>query len=124
MTSFHQPLDLRDNGDGTFSVLNGFSYIPKETIGTGLKVMVPAGFQTDFASVPRIFWNIFPPYGRHGKAAVIHDYLYALVRQGKFHRAMADAVFLAAMKELGVSWWRRTVMYLSVRLFGWSAVRS
>ena len=37
---------------------------------------VPAGFETDFASVPRAFWSVFPPYGPYTKSAVLHDWLY------------------------------------------------
>jgi len=40
---------------------------------------VPAGYRTDFASIPRPIpwplWPLLPPVGRSGKAAVIHDWL-------------------------------------------------
>lgn len=39
-------------------------------------IEVPAGFVTDLASVPRIFWTLLPPDGKYAKAAIIHDYLY------------------------------------------------
>ena len=39
---------------------------------------VPPGFRTDFASVPRPFWSWIAPWGRHGRAAIIHDFLYQL----------------------------------------------
>ena len=41
-------------------------------------VNVPAQFRTDFASVPRPFWTIISPWGRHGRAAIVHDFLYQL----------------------------------------------
>ena len=119
--TFKKPLDLRDNGDTTFTLLEGFSY-SSESIGANITVHVPKGFVTDFASVPRILWWLFPPHGRHGKAAVIHDYLYLLVRKGKYSRVVADSIFLSAMKELEVPLWRRYTMYLGVRLAGWTAV--
>ena len=119
--TFDRPLDLRDNGNRTFTLLHGFSYRSK-ALGTNLTVHVPKGFETDFASVPRLLWSLFPPYGKHGKAAVIHDYLYLLVRRRKFSRAVADAIFLAAMKDLKVAWWKRYTMYLAVRVAGWTAV--
>jgi hypothetical protein len=56
---------------------------------------IPAGFVTDFASVPQIFWSIIPPTGTKTRAAVIHDYLYTAHPQG---RPWADKVFLEAMK--------------------------
>jgi uncharacterized protein DUF1353 len=41
-------------------------------------VTVPPGFKTDFASVPRPFWFWIAPWGRHGRAAIVHDFLYQL----------------------------------------------
>ena len=40
-------------------------------------IEVPQGFETDFASVPRFFWRVVPPWGRYSPAAVVHDYLYS-----------------------------------------------
>lgn len=42
----------------------------------GDTVVVPPGFVTDFASVPRPFWWWIAPWGRHGRAAILHDFLY------------------------------------------------
>lgn len=41
-------------------------------------VTAPPGFTTDFASVPRPFWFWIAPWGRHGRAAILHDFLYQL----------------------------------------------
>jgi len=81
----------------------------------GIKVTVPKGQTTDFASIPRIFWPILPPVGRYSRAAVVHDYLY---RHGLFTRKDCDLVFLHAMEELNVAKWKRIAMYWAVRLFG------
>ena len=78
-------------------------------------IEVPQGFETDFASVPRFFWRIVPPWGRYSPAAVIHDYLY---HTGKVSRAEADRAFLTLMQRLGIPTWKRTVMYQAVRWFG------
>ena len=56
--TFKRPLDLRDNGDTTFTLLAGFEYGAKAK-GAGITVHVPKGFKTDFASVPKILWSIF-----------------------------------------------------------------
>ncbi len=84
----------------------------------GRVIDVPRGFETDFASVPRFFWRIVPPWGRYSPAAVVHDYLYFT---GKVTRAEADRVFLGHMERLGVPLWKRTVMYRALRFFGGSA---
>ncbi len=81
----------------------------------GTTIRVPAGFVSDFASVPRFFWRVLPPWGRYSPAAVIHDHLYST---GKVSRADADRAFLTLMQRLGVPAWKRTVMYWAVRLFG------
>lgn len=95
-----------------------FSYLDAEKKIS--HIVVPANFVTDFASVPRIFWSLFQPWGRYGKAAVVHDYLYAC---GRNSRKFADEMFLKAMKLLGVTKWRRSIMYWAVRLGGWRAWR-
>ena len=83
-----------------------------------LSISVPRGFITDFASIPRVFWRVILPTGRHREAAVVHDYLYAV---GDRHKAVADAIFLEAMTVLGVPRWRRWVMFFAVLFFGGKA---
>lgn len=78
-------------------------------------VVVPSGFETDFASVPRvpIAWLIAG--GTANDAAVVHDWLCV---KGLYTSVIAAKVFLEAMKDLGISFLRRTLMYWAVRLFG------
>lgn len=78
-------------------------------------IEVPQGFETDFASVPRFFWRVVPPWGRYSPAAVVHDYLYST---GKVSREEADRAFLTLMQRLGVPAWKRSIMYWAVRWFG------
>lgn len=85
---------------------------------SGVQVVVPEGFVTDFASVPRGLWNIFPKWGRHGHAAIVHDYLYW---KKTYSRERADAIFLEAMLVLGTAPWKARAMYRAVRLFGGKA---
>ena len=82
--------------------------------------VVPAGFVTDMASVPRGFWNLFPPTGPYAKAAVYHDYLYQL---GGVSRADADREFVEGMRALGVFPITRMAMWLALRMFGGAAWR-
>ena len=83
--------------------------------GGSIRVSVPEGFVTDFASVPRPLWPVFPPQGQWCEAAVVHDYLYSSRTCSRF---LADALFRESMHQLGVPLWRRVVMYYAVRLFG------
>ena len=85
--------------------------------GSDEHVFVWAGFCTDFASIPRLLWPVMGhPTGKHGKAAVVHDYLYQL--PGSYSRRRCDQIFLEGLKVLGVGWLKRTVMYSAVRVGG------
>lgn len=82
-------------------------------------VLVPDGYVTDFASVPRGLWNVFPPLGPWSRAAIIHDYLYSTGGlQGKYTKKQADAIFREAMQVLGVVYWKRELMFVAVSVFG------
>lgn len=84
----------------------------------GQVVTVPKGYRTDFASVPRFFWRIIPPYGRYARAAVVHDYLCDLRGSTGIDSATTHEVFREAMKVLRVSGWKRATMYRAVKWFG------
>lgn len=85
-------------------------------------VTVPRGAFTDFASVPRLFWVLFPPTGRYVRAAVLHDHCYT-VTGPEIARRTADALFIEAMALEGVPAWKRWVMYAAVRAFGWMSFK-
>lgn len=84
----------------------------------GYIITVPKGFITDFASTPRSFWSIFPPFGKYTAAAVIHDFLYSKYNNTGINRTLSDKIFLFIMRELGVNWLKRKIMYSAVRSFG------
>ncbi|WP_068634909.1 DUF1353 domain-containing protein [Thauera butanivorans] len=79
-------------------------------------IVIPPGFLTDLASIPRIFHSLIPVNGRHRSAAILHDYLFVVQDRP---RDGVDALFLRAMEASGVRWTQRTAMYLAVRLAGW-----
>lgn len=84
-------------------------------------IKVPAGFKTDYASIPRAFQLFIPKVARHRYAAVVHDWLYN--RESPYvnmTRKEADDIFLEAMADLQVSPWMRWTMYSAVRAFGWA----
>ena len=82
-------------------------------------VEVPAGTETDGASVPRAFWSVFEPFGEYFPAAVIHDFLYSPGNH-EFDRWESDIIFKEAMYNLGVPWTKREPIYHAVRIFGGS----
>jgi hypothetical protein len=81
-------------------------------------VIVPEGFLTDFASVPRVplFYWLLGDKAHH--EAVIHDYLYRFDSVPVVSRADADEVFLEAMRCRKKSVWVRWPMYMGVRMGG------
>ena len=82
---------------------------------TGIRVEVPPGFVTDFASIPQPFWSVLPTWGRYGPAAVVHDYLYW---DQSCTREQADRIMALAMQELDVSSFRVQIIYRTLRLAG------
>lgn len=42
----------------------------------GESLTVPAGFVTDYASIPQRLWSLYSPHDVYSRAAVVHDYLY------------------------------------------------
>lgn len=107
--------DMEKQGRTLAVVTRPYAYM-HPIYGTDVKVEVPLGFVTDFASIPSFFHFIVQPFGRHAPAAVLHDYLYALGQKKARH--LADRLFLNAMKDAGVPALRRSLMFRMVRLFG------
>ncbi len=136
MSSFREPLDVRVRDDGKhYEVLDTFTYYLDNNKEALLKV--EQGFITDFASVPRVFWSIYPPFGRYTKCAVLHDRLCVaflnkelwnnvavdkdklpVALQNRFvRRYEADKLFLDSMKAIKVNAFTRFVLYASVRVY-------
>jgi hypothetical protein len=90
------------------------------TLGTtSVKIVVPKGFVTDFASIPQVLWSFgLTPHGQYSRAAVVHDYLYW--SQG-CNRDQADRLLVIAMKESNVGWFDEWAVYSGVSGFGSSA---
>ena len=92
--------------------------------GSGREVVVPAGFESDGVTAPRLLWWLLPPWG-HGatRAAILHDYGLARLRDGDPHpylpnRAAIDREFRLALRATGVTAWLRWAIWLSVRVYG------
>ena len=82
------------------------------------RVVVPGGFRTDFASVPRVPIAYWCWGGRCHHEAVIHDYLFRLGAKPDCTFAQANDVFLEAMEARGKSAWVRYPMWLGVQFSG------
>jgi Protein of unknown function (DUF1353) len=98
-------------------------YTRKTSIG---RVMVPPRFVWDGASVPRVLWNIIPPWGSYSGAALVHDWLYRTRRTcarstTTITKEEADRVFYELMLEDGVRKTRAWAMWQAVTLWGGNA---
>ena len=77
-------------------------------------IVVPDGFKTDLASIPRWVPELLVQRnGRHRKAAIVHDFMCRTWMLDA--RPLADRIFLEAMAVDGVPRWRRYIMYAAVR---------
>ena len=105
---FKSPLQVEKTGKNKWKLLAPLVYDGSE------KIIVPAWFETDFASVPRAaWWFCAPAAGNHAKPAVLHDYLCVTSTDQKH----TDKIFLEAMKVNGVGLFKRWVMYCMVRTY-------
>lgn len=125
---FNSQLNLVADGPTTWALT-----VPLVWTGTkGDAFVVPAGFVTDFATVPRfLHWEV-SPYGAYTRAAVLHDWL--LVELAKWQELRwsgpveswsgwkppatsrdCDGIFRRVMEDLGVPWAKRWTMWTAVR---------
>lgn len=85
-------------------------------VDTGKVIVVPRWYVTDFASVPWYGQSFIDPQGPTARAAIIHDWLYAVGEPGK--REEADGIFYRAMIKYGVPSFQAGLAYQAVRAGG------
>lgn len=107
---FPNELDARYIDGTNWELIDSFSYIDEEL---GL-IIVPSGFTTDFASIPKIFWSIFGAPSNYAPSAIIHDYI---CRNKIFDRKKCDQVFYRAMIDSDVNYTMAILFYSAVRLY-------
>lgn len=100
--------------------LNSSEYAMRSSLifeNAEFKVQVKKGFVTGGASIPPYMWSVIgcPFSGKYVGSAIIHDALYAT---HKLTKEESDKLFLHMMEDNGVKKWKRTVMYLAVKLLG------
>lgn len=82
--------------------------------------IVPAGYVTDLATVPRFLHWLALPYGPYTRAAVLHDWLID-TRINHDDPALrvtsrdTDGIFRRVMQDLGTPWAKRWTMWAAVR---------
>src|SRR3954466_3823754 len=128
---FNSELNIVASGPTTWALT-----LPLVWTGTkGDTFVVPTGFLTDFATVPRfLHWEV-SPYGAYTRAAVLHDWLLVSLAEwadeANRRRAVGasttpawqppansrdcDGIFRRVMEDLGVPWAKRWTMWTAVR---------
>lgn len=105
---FPVPLDVERLNATNWKLTSGYKYIDDQH---GL-IIVPTGFITDFASIPKFMWSIAGAPSEYAPSATIHDYL---CRNKIFARKECDKVFYRAMIYSGVNKVKAMLFYLAVR---------
>ena len=112
---FHNPIRTEWIKPGrTRELLDNVIHVSVEL--DALTTLVPGGFITDGASVPKFLWSLYDPFGILLPAAIVHDYHYVM-RQ--ITKERADRLFREIVRsetEIGsVGEW---ATYRGVRRFG------
>lgn len=113
---FTTPLDCRATKPGHWVLLSDLEWKSDTE-----RYLVPAGFETDLASIPRLLRGILHQNGLSRAPAVLHDFLYATQIMT---RAEADAVFREALKAEGMGGLGRFLYWGGIRVGGWVAWRN
>ena len=114
---FKSWLDLRAYADREWIVLHDLEWRSDTA-----HVIVPRGFVTDLASIPRPLRGLLDVTGPSRAPAVLHDYLYCFQRDAAgtpVTRRWADDLFRIALAGAGVSLVTRSLYWSGVRLGGW-----
>jgi len=110
-----------DDKGNVFTLLEPIELM-RYQFGQYLHLEIPAGFKSDGASVPRLFWRaVFPPGDTHALyAAFVHDYIYRTHPVG-WTKSLADRLFRVLLIEGGIPRRRAWMAYFGVKFFGFKA---
>lgn len=102
--------------------LVGYHYLTCRNITftiNGDVFVIPANFETDLASIPKIAWPVMAPsHSSLIRPAIVHDWFYR--KTCDFTRYETDLIFYHMLKNDGISTLRASAMYYAVRWFGWN----
>ena len=87
-------------------------YLLVEPFRVDQTFVVPAGYQTNGANIPRLFWWLIPPFKpKYLPAIIVHDFLCDKERYKE-----ADDLFEQMLFAIETSW-RTRLMVKAVRLY-------
>ncbi|QCD44123.1 DUF1353 domain-containing protein [Campylobacter mucosalis] len=101
--SIHNPI-LKPFSKDKFELVEEYRY---------QDIIVPVGYKTNGANIPRIFWSVYPPNSpEYLSAILVHDYLCDLEKY-----ELADEILKEMMTELGCSRLKVSIFYLCCRVY-------
>lgn len=91
-----------------------------DDFGKKVQTLIPVGLETDYGSIPRIFWNLADPIGNNAATFINHDFVF----QGEiFKISTCDWNLLEGLAYDGANWLYRNSIYSAVRACGWNVWR-
>jgi len=120
MTIYDHDASVKLDND-YWCVVNTFRFYLGD-MKSDIYVEVPKGYLTDGASIPRILWNIIPPWGEYGQSVIVHDYLcdYGIIMDHgeavAIDRARTDKILKESLEVLRVAGWRRAMIMSGVNM--------
>lgn len=118
---FNGLAQLEDQEDGCHAkLLRTLTYATLD----GWLITVPAGFETDFASIPRALTWLIPARGPYNRPAIIHDFLYRFAPHDPTTnhyctQARADQILREACENCDDRFSQRWAIFVGLKLGGW-----
>lgn len=106
MKVFHANIIIHNDGTVKYEILEDVQY---------RSYVVPKGFISDGATVPKLFWSVFPPVDIYFKSCILHDWL--VTKTAMKWKDAAD-VFYESLLDDGVSKTKALIMSRAVRVWG------
>lgn len=108
-------LDKERAGQGLFELTQDFTWVDP----IRGPITVPAGYVTDFASIPFPCRWLIPIAGKSAKAALLHDWICArgVTENTVEQRRWSTGIFNRALRENGCGSVRRVAMVAFVAVF-------
>ena len=111
--------DASSSRDTPWFILAVDTQVAFDYLGLTYHTLIPAGWGTDFGSVPASIRWLVPNMGIWDAAYVLHDWLYSADCPLKqLSRNDADLILRFKLIELGMSYWKANLVYWAVYYAG------
>ncbi len=115
MVTYSSPLMSWDDEIEKFRLYETMTATWSRPKRVAYKIVVPANFTSELASIPKRLQSIIGKLGHHVLPAIVHDYIYEGHVPG-MSKKDADDMFLDGMKSKDVWFGKRWAMWAAVRV--------